>query len=192
MVASPTYAIRRRSSYGPTFGGGHDIHIANNANSNTNSYTNFGYYNYYSLPSGVQDRKTILAGTYKFTPDEVEVFYLGWIRSLSNSVKHTQHLCAAYWNRSVGHDKHVLHNFYHSTAWKTKKKKNWNILELDAWPCKRKKHFVCNDAATLCFRLHYSVCLGYTWRLFWCRLTRPFCQYLGHVSKHTKSLHSFH
>ena len=39
------------------------------------SYTNYG--NSYSVPSGVQDRKTILAGTYYFTPDEVEVFYLG-------------------------------------------------------------------------------------------------------------------
>ena len=28
-------------------------------------------------PSGVQSKNTILAGTYKFTPDEVEVFYLG-------------------------------------------------------------------------------------------------------------------
>ena len=75
MVTNPLHAIYRGSSYGPTFGGGHDIHIANNANSNTNSFTYFGYY--YSAPSGVQDRKTILAGTYKFTPDEVEVFYLG-------------------------------------------------------------------------------------------------------------------
>ena len=75
MVTNPSRAIYRRSSYGPTFGGGHDIHIANNANSNSNSYSDFGYY--YSAPSGVQERKTILAGTYKFTPDEVEVFYLG-------------------------------------------------------------------------------------------------------------------
>ena len=75
MVTSPSYAIYRWPSYGPTFGGGHDIHIANNANSNTNSHTDFGYY--YSAPSGVQDGYTILAGTYKFTPDEVEVFYLG-------------------------------------------------------------------------------------------------------------------
>ena len=75
MVASPTRVIRHYSSYGPTFGGGHDIHIANNANSNTNSYTDFG--NSYSVPSGVQDKTTILAGTYKFTPDEVEVFCLG-------------------------------------------------------------------------------------------------------------------
>ena len=74
-VTKSTYAIYRRSSYGPTFGGGHDIHIANNANSNTNSYTDFGHS--YSVPSGVQDRRTILPGTNRFTPDEVEVFYLG-------------------------------------------------------------------------------------------------------------------
>ena len=71
----PDYAIYRSSSYGPTFGGGHDIVIEDNANSNTNSYTFFG--NSYSIPSGIKDRKTILAGTYQFTPDEVEVFYLG-------------------------------------------------------------------------------------------------------------------
>ena len=74
MVTRPSYAIYRTSNNGPTFGG-HDIYIANNANSNTNSYTNFG--NSYSVPSGVQDKNTILAGTHKFTPDEVEVFYLG-------------------------------------------------------------------------------------------------------------------
>jgi len=75
MVTSPLHAIVSSSSYGPTFGAGHDIRIVNNANSNTNSYTNFG--NSYSVPSRVQGKKTILAGTYKFTPDEVEVFYLG-------------------------------------------------------------------------------------------------------------------
>ena len=74
MVTSPSYAIYKYSSYGPTFGNGLDIYIANNANSNTNSYTYFGYS--YSVPSGLQDRKTLLAGTYHFTPDEVEVFYL--------------------------------------------------------------------------------------------------------------------
>ena len=75
IVTKPKYAIVRVSRYGPTFGGGHDIRIADNANSNTNSYTNFG--TSYSVPSGVQDRITILAGTLYFTPDEVEVFYLG-------------------------------------------------------------------------------------------------------------------
>jgi len=75
MVTDSSVAIYRVSGYGPIFSGGHDILIHNNANSNTNSYTDFG--NSYSVPSGVQDQYTILAGTRYFTPDEVEVFYLG-------------------------------------------------------------------------------------------------------------------
>ena len=65
MVKYPSNAIYRHSSYGPTFGGGFAFHISNNANSNTNSYTNF-HSSYYSVPSGVQDRRTILAGTIFF------------------------------------------------------------------------------------------------------------------------------
>jgi len=75
MVTRLSYAIYRSSSFGPVFGNGYDIKIVSNANTNTNSYANFG--NAYSVPSGVQGKNTILAGTYKFTPDEVEVFYLG-------------------------------------------------------------------------------------------------------------------
>ena len=77
MVARPSVAIFRYSGYGPTFGNGHDILISNNANSNTWSHTDFGQHNAYSVPSGVQHQYTILAGTRHFTPDEVEVFYLG-------------------------------------------------------------------------------------------------------------------
>jgi len=77
MVTNPTYAIYKFSIYGPTFGNGYDIRITNDANSNTNSYSDFGEHNTYSVPSGVQDQYTILAGTRNFTPDEVEVFYLG-------------------------------------------------------------------------------------------------------------------
>lgn len=75
MVKSPKHAIYSALGYGPTFGGGYDIHISNNANSNTYSYT---YFNnaYYHIPDGVQNWKTILAGSYRFSPDEVEVFYL--------------------------------------------------------------------------------------------------------------------
>ena len=51
-----------------------DILIADYASQNTHSYTYFGLY--YSLPNGVTDRLTILAGTFTFSPDEVEVFYL--------------------------------------------------------------------------------------------------------------------
>ena len=77
MVTISSNAIYRSSSYGPTFGNGHDIHIANNANSTTNSYTDFGQHNTYFVPSGVKDQYTILAGNNTFSPDEVEVFYLG-------------------------------------------------------------------------------------------------------------------
>lgn len=71
------HAIGRYPGFGPTFGHGHDIYIADNANSNNKSYTNFSYHNDYPVPSAVRDGKTVLAGTYHFTPDEVEVFYLG-------------------------------------------------------------------------------------------------------------------
>ena len=74
MVTIPSKAIYRRSYYGPTFGEGHDIKIANNADSNKFSRTGFG--NSYSVPSGVQDRYTILAGTQYFSPDDWEVLYL--------------------------------------------------------------------------------------------------------------------
>ena len=74
MVTNTSFAIYREPGYGPTFGGGHDIYIADNANQNANSYTNFG--SSYSLPNEVADSYTILAGARYFSPDEVEVFYL--------------------------------------------------------------------------------------------------------------------
>ena len=70
------YAVYDCSSCGPTFGG-HDIYIANYTSSNSNSYTYLGHV--YSLPSGYSYESTstltFLAGTYQFTPDEVETFY---------------------------------------------------------------------------------------------------------------------
>ena len=71
------YFIYCRSSYGPTFGGGFDIYISNYASSNSNSYSDLGWT--YSPPSGYRYSstfaRTFLAGSYKFTPDEVETFY---------------------------------------------------------------------------------------------------------------------
>ena len=62
---------------GPVFGGGNDIYIHNYASSNSNSYSNLGYT--YSPPSGYSYSstfaQTFLAGSYNFTPDEVETFY---------------------------------------------------------------------------------------------------------------------
>ena len=74
LVTWPSYAIYRGSGIGPTFGGGYDIKTATNANSNRESYARVGHS--YSVPSGVQDPNTILAGTFAFTPDVWEVFYL--------------------------------------------------------------------------------------------------------------------
>jgi len=74
MVKIPSRAIFKSSASGPTFGAGHDITIVDEANDNTKSYTEFG--NSYSVPSGVQEPKKILAGTYYFSPNDVEVFYL--------------------------------------------------------------------------------------------------------------------
>ena len=71
-VRSPGGAIYRRSGSGPWFVD--DIYIANNANSNSDSAAGLG--RYYPVPAAVQDPDTILAGTYHFSPDEVEVFYL--------------------------------------------------------------------------------------------------------------------
>jgi len=41
MVKKASVAIYRHSRLGPTFGGGYDIKISNNANSNTDSSTDF-------------------------------------------------------------------------------------------------------------------------------------------------------
>ena len=72
------YGIYCGNNYGPTFGGGHDLHISNDGNSNTGSYTNLGHT--YQPPSGytynAENTKVLLAGFYQFTPTEVEVFNL--------------------------------------------------------------------------------------------------------------------
>jgi len=72
-----SHSIYSCSSYGPTFGGGHDIYIANNAASSTSSRSNLG--DTYSPPAGnsygSSFTQSFLAGSYYFRPDEVEVFY---------------------------------------------------------------------------------------------------------------------
>ena len=66
-------AIGSCSYYGPTFGGGHDIYIANNAAYSSSSYS---YLYTYSPPSGYSSgRSTFLAGSYYFTPNEIETFF---------------------------------------------------------------------------------------------------------------------
>eukprot|EP01080_Neovahlkampfia_damariscottae_P010858 gene10858-3477_t len=64
------------SGYGPTFGGGHDLYIYTNSNSNTSSYSNFGY-NYDSNvigSYGSTQAQNFLAGSYNFQTVEIEVY----------------------------------------------------------------------------------------------------------------------
>ena len=74
---SSIVSIYGDNSCGPTFGAGHDIYIADNAGSNTNSVANVGHD--YVQPAGYKynegNTPNLLAGRYNFQPHEVEVFY---------------------------------------------------------------------------------------------------------------------
>ena len=59
------------SSYGPTFGGGHDLYIANVANANSSSRSKLG--NTYQCPASA-DSSSFLAGQKNFRVSELEVF----------------------------------------------------------------------------------------------------------------------
>ncbi len=64
------------SRYGPTFGGGHDLHIADNSNLNFDSYSALGYS--FSFPLNYTfastDARSFLAGSMYFQTVEVEVY----------------------------------------------------------------------------------------------------------------------
>ena len=69
-------AIWCDSTCGAIFGAGHDLLISSDANTNQYSYANLG--NTYRPPRGYEPdaprTRTLLAGSYKFTPTEIEVF----------------------------------------------------------------------------------------------------------------------
>jgi len=75
-ILNPNYAIYASPSYGPTFGNGFDLFIANQSNNNTNSYSNLG--SSYQLPvgftSGTTAVQSFLAGSFNFQPFEIEVY----------------------------------------------------------------------------------------------------------------------
>ena len=73
-VVFEVFAVRASDSDGPTFGD--DIVISNNAARNTDSYTKSGFM--YVPPPGYSifsSNCTFYAGSYKFTPTNIEVFY---------------------------------------------------------------------------------------------------------------------
>jgi hypothetical protein len=69
-------AISCFSGWGATFGNGYDLFISGNANANQHSYSDLG--DTYQPPEGYQygtpQTKALLAGSRKFTPNEIEVF----------------------------------------------------------------------------------------------------------------------
>jgi hypothetical protein len=65
-------AVYHNSAYGPTFGGGHDLHLANNSNANNTSYT--GFLHAYTDTTG-QGNNTF-TGARTFTASDVEVYKL--------------------------------------------------------------------------------------------------------------------
>jgi len=67
-------AMHHSSSYGLTFGYGHDIHISDNSMGNSGSYTYCD--STYSVPSGYSAGWCgfFTGGSY-FTPTDIEVFY---------------------------------------------------------------------------------------------------------------------
>ena len=71
------YSIYCQATYGPTFGGGHDLYIANNSNSTTASYSNLGKrYAFALLSYRSTEAKSFLAGSFQFQTSEIEVFQL--------------------------------------------------------------------------------------------------------------------
>ena len=72
------FAMYRIYGYGPTFGIGHDLYIANYAGSNIGSYPNFGAT--YNVPPGytwaLPNTLSLLAGSLHFSPSAVEILYL--------------------------------------------------------------------------------------------------------------------
>ncbi|KAK8789848.1 hypothetical protein WA158_006628 [Blastocystis sp. Blastoise] len=67
---SGSNAIYCNSSYGPTFGGGHDIYISNQCHSNTSSYSNPHSYSFYNTSQG----STLFANMSSFTVEDYEVW----------------------------------------------------------------------------------------------------------------------
>ena len=76
MTEKKKRAIYRHSLFGPKFGD--DLVIHCDPVKRKDSIARLGLR--YSIPTGVDDRFTVLAGTQYFSPDEVEVFYLGTSR----------------------------------------------------------------------------------------------------------------
>ena len=67
-------AMYRCSSFGPTFGVGHDIYVSSDAKNNQISKTECGQT--YKDPTGYSGENCrFFTGSYHFTPSDIEVFF---------------------------------------------------------------------------------------------------------------------
>jgi len=73
LPASASFATCHNPGYGPTFGEGHDLHIAENCNLNTKSFAKGSSY---PLPNYNTGGDWML-GSYIFRVSEIEVFLVG-------------------------------------------------------------------------------------------------------------------
>jgi len=75
-------AIFCKNHYSATFGSGHDIHISDSSNSNSqvSSYSNFPHsYKCSKFTKETEESKAYLAGSYKFKVEEIEVYQIVWV-----------------------------------------------------------------------------------------------------------------
>jgi hypothetical protein len=72
-VSSLSDALFDVPSYGPTFGNGHDMHISDGSNTNTNSHISSSSYTYPNGTSGPPGG-VFMVGSYNFQVAEIEVF----------------------------------------------------------------------------------------------------------------------
>jgi len=81
-ISSSVSALYDSPSYGPTFGGGHDMHISGSSNLNTMSYSNI---HSYSSPNGYSGYAggSFMLGASTFQVAEIEVFVVSGMDSSS-------------------------------------------------------------------------------------------------------------
>lgn len=72
-AGSESNAMYCYSTYGPTFGGGHDFYICDNCNTANSNYSNFPY-SYVCTEYVNSGSSNWLAGAYNFKVEEIEVF----------------------------------------------------------------------------------------------------------------------
>ena len=71
-----SYAINGWSSYGPIFGGGHDIHIRDQSNIYNGSYSYISSYTPPTYPSGSNRTTFLTGGLRNWVTTEIEVYQL--------------------------------------------------------------------------------------------------------------------